>query len=363
MPYAWMLATYPRDYRRRHGAELLEPMLAESRRPTVREAVNLFAHGLRTRLGRSASRAVLAWALLALVTAGVFGAALGSWVGWQTARPLPQPAWTRALLADVVPGRDFGRIEEPPSSTFVLWDRDLRWHDADDLLFGRGGEYQATSAGALAQLPPGADLDALAGQASDRLAAAGWTVRPPARGDVTGCAGLPCDPQGLAQWTRFEATRDGLALALEVNPAQAGQAATVSVAFQRTTPAGAWVGGAAGGLTAAAAGFLVFAWASRRTGHPGHPARLAVVFPFGVAMLFWWTPVLAWEVMAAPFRPDRPGAAGPPLWEWLGQPTYSLSFLIGAGFAVLALSLAALPHRPELQRAAPAGPGPWPAGE
>jgi len=50
MPYAWMLAAYPKDYRRKHGAELLEPMLVESRRPTAREAVNLFAHGLRTRL-------------------------------------------------------------------------------------------------------------------------------------------------------------------------------------------------------------------------------------------------------------------------------------------------------------------------
>jgi len=41
-------------------------------------------------------------------------------------------------------------------------DRGLRWDDADDLLFGRGGDYQATSAGAVAQLPAGADLDALA---------------------------------------------------------------------------------------------------------------------------------------------------------------------------------------------------------
>ena len=34
-----MLAAYPEDYRRKHGAELLEPILVESRRPTVREAV------------------------------------------------------------------------------------------------------------------------------------------------------------------------------------------------------------------------------------------------------------------------------------------------------------------------------------
>ena len=171
MPYAWVLAAYPKDYRRRHGAELLEPMLLESRHPTVREAVNLYAHGLRTRLGRPASRTVSAWALLAVLTAGVFGAALGSWVGWQTAGPLPPPAWTRALLADAAPAADFGPIEAPPSSKFLLLDQALRWADADDLLFGWGGEYRAAATEATAELPAATDLDSLEGQASARLAA------------------------------------------------------------------------------------------------------------------------------------------------------------------------------------------------
>jgi hypothetical protein len=33
------------------------------------------------------------------------------------------------------------------------------------------------------------------------------------------------------------------------------------------------------------------------------------------------------------------------MWEWLGQPTFSLFFLVGCGSALLGLALAALPHR------------------
>ena len=332
MTYAWMLFAYPRDYRREHGAELLEPMLAEARRPTVREGANLFAHGLRTRLGRPASRAVVACAVLATVMAGLFGAAFGSWVGWQTAGPLPPPAWTRALLADVLPGHDFGPIQPPPSAKFGFADQELRWSDADDLLFeqllfGEGGDYRATTAAALAELPAGTDLDELARNASARLAATGWTVHTPAG------AGLHAD-------------RDGLALTLTVASGPDGDAA-VSMVFERTTPVAAWIGGVAGGLPVAAVAFLVFAWASRRTGRPDHPARLAVAFPFGVVMALWWGPALA-------SVGGRPGV-GSALWERLGQPTYSLLFLAGLAFAGLSLFLAALPHHRALRRALSAG--------
>ena len=336
MTYAWMLVTYPKDYRRDHGAELLEPLLAESRRPTARELANLLVHGLRTRLGRPASRTVVVWAMLATVIAGVFGAAFGSWAGWQTARPLPQPAWTRALLADVAPGQDFATAAPPTSSKFTLGGRPLTWHDADDLLFGEGGQYQPATTVTQAHLPAAEDVGAMARRASSRLEATGWTLR----------------KSTTSPEISVQAARGGLALTLEMNPAQENQSARVSAAFQRTTPAGAWIGGATGALAAAAVAFLVFAWASRRTGRPDHPARLAVTFPFSLALLFWWVPTLAAPLVVWS-RPEWPRAEGQQLWERIGQPALSAWFLTGVAFAALSLFLASLPHRPELQQARP----------
>jgi hypothetical protein len=330
-----MLLAYPKDYRRDHGAELLEPLVAESRRPTARELANLLVHGLRTRLGRPASRTVVAWAMLATVIAGVFGAAFGSWAGWQTARPLPQPAWTRALLADVVPGPDFTTTEPPTSSKFTQAGEPLTWHDADDLLLGEGDLYQPAVTVTEARVPATTDVDALSQHASSRLAATGWTLRSSTESPKAG----------------IQATRDGLALTLEIHPAEENQAAQVSATFQRTTPTGAWIAGATGGAAVAAAAFLIFAWASRRTGRPDHPARLAVTFPFGLALLFWWVPTVAAPRLVWS-RPDW-RVEGPQLWELIGQPTLSACFLAGLAFATLSLFLASLPHRPELQQARP----------
>jgi hypothetical protein len=329
MAYAWLLAAYPRDYRREHGAELLEPLLAESRRPTARETVNLLAHGLRTRLGRPASRAVVAWAVLTTVVAGLFGAALGSWAGWESAGPPPGPEQTRMLLAGVMPGRQFGVIGPPSSFTFRVAGQDLSWLEGNDMVFGRGHD-QATTLVARAPLTDGDDLDALVRTASARLTATGWTVH--------------------AGPAHLEATRDDSVLTMEDGPAYREQEAAVSVRLHRTTPAGSWIGGAAGGLTAAAVAFLVFAWASRRTGGPGHPAHLAVTIPFGLAMMFWCAPMLTalWLVVSA--LRSRPPQGSPQLWEWLSQPIFFLLSAGGAVFALLSLLLAALPHRRELRR-------------
>ncbi|GAB2575029.1 hypothetical protein Aab01nite_14910 [Paractinoplanes abujensis] len=348
MPYGWMLAAYPKDYRRRHGAELLEPLLTENRRPTVGEMANLAIHGLRTRLGRSASRTVVVWALLVTVIGGMFGAAAGSWVGWHTGGSLPSPSWTRALLTDVAPGAAVGPGEPPPSSPFVFEGRPLRWADTDDLLLGRGGEYQAAVATGWAGLPRGADLEAQAAYAANRLAATGWTVHTPTRTEVDGCGSERCQP-----WNNFTAARDDLVLTLDVYPAPDAQEATVSVALERVTPAGARVGGALGGLVAAVAAFLVFGWASRRTGRPGHPARLAVMFPFAVGLLLWWGPALAAIRRVASQTEGWPRASGPQLWDWIGQPAFLLLFVAGTSFAALSLLLAAVPPHPELLETAP----------
>ncbi|GLY94012.1 hypothetical protein [Actinoplanes sp. NBRC 103695] len=336
MAYAWLLAAYPRDYRREHGAELLEPLIAEARRPTVRETANLVAHGFRTRLGRPTSRTVVAWAVLVTAMTGLFGAAFGSLAGWRTADPLPPPARMRTVLADALPGRSFATIHDPgpsPAETeFELLGTDLSWDDVDGLLFGTGAGYQATAAVAQARIPTGVDPAALTGHTSARLAASGWSVR----------ASTPA---------RIRANRDGLVLTLTVDPAGAGTAASILAEFERTTPAGVWIGATAGGLPAATVAFLIFAWASRRTGRPGHPARLAVAFPFGLAMLFCLAAVPAATALLASSLRGRPRAGGLQPWELLDRPTPSLLFVAGGAFAVLSLFLAAQPASRELRRA------------
>ncbi|GAA1643822.1 hypothetical protein [Actinoplanes couchii] len=320
MRHTWILAAYPKDYRRDHGDELLEPMLVESRRSTLREAANLIVHGLRTRLGRPVSRGVVVWAVLVAVLGGAFGVAAGSWAGQQVTGPLPRPEWTRALLADVLPDGDFGVVPIPPSSPFQLGDDELTWRNAGDLLFNGAG-HRASPQYAQALFPTADGLGARAGRVADRLTATGWDVR----------AGSP---------GRLRATRGDVTLTLEMSLTQDPRTATVSVAFTHSVPAASWIGAAVGALIAAAVAFLVFAWASRRTGRPGHPARLAVLFPLMLATFFWCVPTtLALVVAATPGRATWMDITGPSV--------FSLLLGIGAVFAALALLLAALPVRPE----------------
>ncbi|MGA5302421.1 hypothetical protein ACPCHT_21010 [Nucisporomicrobium flavum] len=350
MPYGWMLVTYPRDYRREHGAELLEPLLAEGRRPAVREVVNLLGHGLRTRIGRPGSRAAVVCAVLTTVIAGVFGAAFGSWAGWRTSGPLPEPGWARALLADVAPGSDVETVEPPSSSSssrFALLSRGLSWDDVDGVLFASVTEHRAATAGARVGLPSGTDPETPAREVTARLVLTGWTVHAPIRTDVPG------DPAAGARSIRIEAVRDGWTLTLEARPAHADRAAVLTAIVRRPTPAAAWIGGVAGALAAGAIAFLLFAWASRRTGRPGHPARVAVIVPFGLAMMFWWVPTTAAVALVGSSLRSEPQVRGTQLWEWLGQPTMSALFLAGAALAALSLLLAALPPGRELPRTGP----------
>jgi hypothetical protein len=351
MRYAWALVTYPGDYRREHGAELLEVILAESRRPTTRETANLFVHGLRTRLGRPRSRAIVACAVLTALIAGLFGAAVGAWAGWQTTGPLPQPDHARTMLAEALPGIDFGTVDPPPSSTFTIAGRTPRWSDSPDLLFGLRGELQAATVNADAPLPDGTRPEALADDAAARLSAAGWAVPTGSRTTTYDCSGVPCNQSDTTETTRITAYRDGLALTVRILTTSDLRDALVSAQVRRTAPAGVWIGATAVGLLAAAVAFLVFAWASRRTDRPDHPARVAVAMPYSLAMLLWWGPTLTAAVRSARSQPDVPNTQ---LWEWLGQPTLSVLFLAGTGFAALALLLAGLPPLPALRAAADA---------
>jgi hypothetical protein len=102
--YRRLLWAYPRAYRNHRGTEMVTTLLemAESGRgrPGRGQAVHLVLSGLRQRF-RVPARRPLAWvaAVLAAVVLGGFGAAAGTWLGWQTAASVPSDGELRALNA------------------------------------------------------------------------------------------------------------------------------------------------------------------------------------------------------------------------------------------------------------------------
>src|ERR1700712_2359521 len=85
--YQRLLWAYPRAYRSRHGAEMVTTLLEMAEAGGGRgQAAHLVLCGLRQRFRLPAGRP-LAWlgAVLAAVVLGAFGAAGGTWLGWQPA--------------------------------------------------------------------------------------------------------------------------------------------------------------------------------------------------------------------------------------------------------------------------------------
>ncbi|WP_406106662.1 hypothetical protein [Micromonospora globbae] len=350
--YRRLLIGYPRDWRRARADEVVAVLLDTATpgrtRPTTREAVNLLRHGLRARLGRPASRTVVAWATLAAVICGLFTAALATWAAWHTARPLPDRAAARAVVAEVLPGHEVGGID-PAAALFTFYSQPLRARNLDSLLLGDGGEYQQASVTVAVTNAPTQRQEVLA-LARRRLDETGWRTYPThVRPDVT-CRVDGCTPTG-AVTEIVTARRGDTALTLTVAPRPSIDDTYVTVGLSRATPTAVPFAAVAGGLLGAAAGWLLFGWVSRRTERP-HPAAGTVTVLYAATMLLWWAPVL----LAAPslFRHHlgEPHPVWHPLWEWLGQPALSLFFVVGAGCALCGLALAALPRRGPLPYAA-----------
>jgi hypothetical protein len=102
--YRRLLFAYPRAYRNHRAAEMVTTLLemaeAGRGRPSRGQALHLVLCGLRQRF-RLPSGRPLAWAgaLLAALVLGAFGAACGTWLGWQTAASVPSDREVRALNA------------------------------------------------------------------------------------------------------------------------------------------------------------------------------------------------------------------------------------------------------------------------
>ncbi|WP_405109116.1 hypothetical protein OG559_27835 [Micromonospora sp. NBC_01405] len=341
--YRRLLFCYPRAHRRDELlATLIEATPPGRTRPTVREAANLIRHGLRARLGRPASRTVAAWAVLAAIISGVFAAAFATRAGWETAEPLPRAPQTRAMLAEVLPGQDFRGIEDAPAM-FVIYGQPISWAAANDMLFGDGAEYALDGVGGAVDGIPGQSPQETLDLTRQRLRETGWTVYRPTVRDMYECIGPPCDPSAIPTDATLVARRGNTTLTIQVNFESAVDTTFLTAIFQRATPPAVYPIAVVGGFAGAVVAFLLFGWASRRT-DGRRLAGGAVTTLFGVTMALWWAPTLFAVPLTAQHHLDEPHPSWHPMWEWLGQPTFSLLFVVGGGCALLGLALAALPR-------------------
>ncbi|MFU8872404.1 hypothetical protein [Micromonospora sp. SL4-19] len=341
--YRRLLLAYPRAYRRERGEEILGLLLDTAppgrTRPTGREAFDLVRAGLRCRLGRPASRAVVGLALLTALICGLFTASLAARVAWETSRPQPDQAEVAAIFAEAFPGHRLNDDVTTAPALFVFYNQPLRWGSFKAVLLGDGGEYQEGSAYAAAVRPaPTPEAEILAA-ARQRLRAAGWQVYEP----TTEVLFLDvCNPRCVSTSRLVEtvlvARQGDTVLRAAVHDSSYNSYLNLEV--QRAAPPAVLPAAVLAGLVGGGLAWFVFAWASRRTeGRRGvHPL-------FGIAFFLWWVPALLSTPSLISHHLDEPHPSWHPLWEWLGQPTCSLLFLVGAACALTVLVVALVPRK------------------
>jgi hypothetical protein len=189
--YRRLLWAYPGSYRRRHGTEIVTTLLemAESGhgRPTAAQALHLLACGVRQRFRLPAGRPLpVVAALLAAIALGALGAAGGTWLGWQTATPVPSGDEMRTLSATAAGN---------PSEVHVF-------------------PYRTAMKGPVVASTTHGRLSDSAERVRTALTSAGWRIT--TFSETTGQLSVDyfADPRGAAParliW--FGATKDGLSL-------------------------------------------------------------------------------------------------------------------------------------------------------
>ncbi|RKE12544.1 hypothetical protein C8E86_7486 [Catellatospora citrea] len=312
-----------------YGAAMSEPSVQD--RPT-----------LRARLGRPASRTVVAFALLAALGSALFAASIASWAAWWTMRPLTK-AEAVEVLTELMPGTDITAYLSPePDSVFVMYGEPVTWQRVDTLLFGDGGEYGlAGIGGSLGRdVGPGEQKQVLDGVV-ERLRAGGWTVGYPKVTFLDPC-GAGCDPDTAARETVLYAGRGDQVVSVSGFAAGSRGSNGFGITLTRPTPVAVYPAAVVAALAGALAGWLLFAWASRRTASRGAGVTKTL---FGFAMFLWWAPIVLTAPQMLRHHLGEYHYSWHPLWEWLGLPAFSLLFLGGLALALLALAVAALPTR------------------
>jgi hypothetical protein len=342
----WLLLSYPRDYRRKRGAEILETVrdITPTRR-VVRVAANLVRHGLRARLGRPASRSVVVWAAIFATACGLFAASFGTWLTWLGSRPLDHNELA-AAVGQLYPDEQVSHIDtDDPPAVFIIYGSPLSWSSVSDLLLGDGAEYSLAGIGAsFAHLPAESRPQVLA-ELQQRLQAAGWDYSKPVYSHAYDCISDDprCDPAAIPSNITIYAQRGDNILEIHIN--DGNTTPLMNFAMTRSTPWSAYPAGIVAFLLGALAGWCMFGWASRRTERGRSVAQAPVKFLYGFATFLWWAPVLLSAPQLLSHHLNEPHYRWHLLWEWLGQPTMSLPFLLGCLTLIIALGVGALPHR------------------
>ncbi|MFI2651673.1 hypothetical protein [Micromonospora fulviviridis] len=325
--YRRLLLTYPGSYRRRRGAEIVTTLLdaapVDRAWPTRAEVVDLLAGGLRFRFRVWGAAGIVGAICAATVTAVALGA-LGGYLGWQTAQPLPSNAEALRMVESALPP---GTAAEPQRWDFIFDNNpeytDPRWV----YLIGGTDEYRAGKVFFQFTYPNDRPVRQLVDGAEQRMRAAGWR---PAGMDLSGC----CPESAVYQdgWL-VEVFSEGY-----LDESHYG----LQVAVSRTTPATVLPLTTAGLLAGAVAGWLMAAWVFRRVqeGTPTRRAFTVVVAGVGLLALFPATALSALALVASYFAPYHP--ADP---AWLGY-TFMLFrplAYLGAAAVVGGLMITAVP--------------------
>jgi hypothetical protein len=226
---------------------------------------------------------------------------------------------------------------------FVVYGAPLGRQNLHDVLFGDGGEYQPGSVDAELAGPDNPRRAPTV--VAQRLRDNGWAVAQPVTTPAVGCADSRCEPATLPIQTSLTARRGQDIIEITSYPAAGGAETNVSVSLGRATPWPVYPISLLGGLLGAAAGWLMFGWASRRTERHDQSLQALTKLSYGFAAFLWWLPIGWAAPLALAHHLQQPHFRWHPLWEWLGPPTASLLFLTGDAAALLVLGIAALPQR------------------
>jgi hypothetical protein len=198
------------------------------------------------------SRLAALAAVWTLLTAAALGSAVGGWIGWQAAPPLPGDTAARELVRTVVPAADV----QATSRRDLPFDYLLRVQTtADRVLVPALGSDDYTPGSVYLTLGPVADQAATITQARTRLKDAGWTTANdyfPDGGQVLWAAK---GQLAMQLSTATELLEPGVKVS---NPA------TVLVSVYRREPGQVRPGVLVGGLVAAVLGWLAAVGVSRR---------------------------------------------------------------------------------------------------
>ena len=298
--YRRLLLTYPRSYRRRHGAEIVTTLLDAAPpgrlRPSRVEAVDLLTGGIRFRFrvwGTAGLLAAIAAATFAAVSLGAFG----SYLGWQTAPRLPSDAEVLRMLQPALPP---GASAQPQRWDFIFDDNpqytDPRWI----YLVGGTDDYQAGKVFFQFAYPNDQRAQQVVAGVDEEMRTAGWQ---PVAKQMSGC----CPETALHRdgWL-VEAFSEGY-----LDESHYG----LQIAVSRTTPAAVLPLTTAGLLAGGLAGWLIAAWVFRRIRGFSATRRAVtgLVFGAGLLAILPATALSALALIASYLAPDHPAAPA-----WLG---------------------------------------------